>query len=82
MKIIQTIMKKYILLVAVCLLNAPSFSQKNRKNTPAPLPPPEVIRATNATDRMAGFAQRKALDGVSLVNNIKFRSVEIGRAHV
>jgi photosystem II stability/assembly factor-like uncharacterized protein len=57
------------------LLSASVIAQKKPKKAPEAPTLQASITATSATDRLAGFDKRKALDAASLVNNVKFRSV-------
>lgn len=71
-------MKKYILLTLSLLVTCfAAFSQKKKKIIPevAPVIISNAISPTSATDRMAGFDQRKKLQEASLVKNLKFRNV-------
>ncbi|MFN8353028.1 MAG: glycosyl hydrolase [Spirosomataceae bacterium] len=68
-------MRNFFVLLC-CIVTLGAFAQKKKSSQTTPTPPaPAAIVATNAADRLAGYEKRKQLDAISLVNNVKFRSV-------
>jgi photosystem II stability/assembly factor-like uncharacterized protein len=63
--------------ISICLLVVTaSFAQKKKSTPPsAKQVLAQEIVSTSASERMAGYEQRKKLDAISLVNNVKFRSI-------
>ena len=72
-------MKKLLLLTLSLSIVSIAFSQKKKNKTIDIITPivlnTDAISATSATERMAGFDQRKKLTESSLVKNLKFRNV-------
>ncbi|HEV7349406.1 WD40/YVTN/BNR-like repeat-containing protein [Telluribacter sp.] len=66
-----------ILLCTLALVVGVSLgvSAQKKKKTTANNPSVTVTEPTAATDRSAGYEQRKKLDAASLVSNVKFRSI-------
>ncbi len=68
--------KNITLIFALLLVNLVAFSQKKKKNDLSPTAIVEEMPiATNASERLSGFEQRKKLLANSLLKNLTFKNV-------
>ena len=69
--------KHFTLIILLSITCFAGFSQKKKKSIAeiVPVIVADAILPTSATERMAGYEQRKKLQEASLVKNLKFRNV-------